>query len=160
MNRFLGRTQEMVEACGANVAVEQNPGAVLGIILGTAARNGRDKLTIITSPGIPPWARGSSSWWPNPPASRARASSQSTAKTLGAPDVYGNDRVFAYVRLESAPDKAQDAKVAALEQAGHPVVRISVGRHLRSGPGIFPLGDRYRRGRFHHRHQRLQPARR
>ena len=52
LNRFLGRTQEMVEACGANIAVDQNPGAVLGVILGTAARNGRDKLTILTSPGI------------------------------------------------------------------------------------------------------------
>ena len=52
MNRFLGRTQEMVEACGASVPVDQNPGVVLGIILGTAARNGRDKVTILTSPGI------------------------------------------------------------------------------------------------------------
>src|SRR5207253_11397539 len=40
MKRVLGRTQEMVQACGANVAVEQNPGVLLGIILGTAARNG------------------------------------------------------------------------------------------------------------------------
>src|SRR5690349_17162397 len=52
MSRFLVRTQEMVEACGAGVTVEQNPGVLLGIILGTAARSGRDKLTLITSPGI------------------------------------------------------------------------------------------------------------
>jgi transaldolase/glucose-6-phosphate isomerase len=52
LNRFLSRTQEMVEACGANVPADQNPGALLGVILGTAARNGRDKLTILTSPGI------------------------------------------------------------------------------------------------------------
>ncbi len=46
---------------------------------------------------------------------------------LASPDVYGNDRVFVYLRLESAPDAAQETKVAALEQAGQPVVRISVG---------------------------------
>lgn len=61
LSRFLSRTQEMVEACGAAVPADQNPGVVLGIILGTAARNGRDKVTLITSPGSPRWARGSSS---------------------------------------------------------------------------------------------------
>jgi hypothetical protein len=47
-------------------------------------------------------------------------------ESLAAPQVYGDDRVFAYLRLEAAPDQQQDAQVAALEQAGHPVVRISV----------------------------------
>jgi len=50
--KFLARAAEMVRACGAGVTVEENPGAVLGIILGTAANVGRDKVTIITSPGI------------------------------------------------------------------------------------------------------------
>jgi len=45
---------------------------------------------------------------------------------LAAPEAYGKDRVFAYLRLESAPDAAQDKQVAALEAAGHPVVRIAV----------------------------------
>ena len=35
---------------------------------------------------------------------------------LGAPEVYGKDRIFAYIRLESGPDAAQDSKVAALEK--------------------------------------------
>src|SRR5258708_2699576 len=50
--KFLDRTEEMVQACAASVPVDQNPGVVLGIILGTAARSGRDKVTIITSPAI------------------------------------------------------------------------------------------------------------
>src|SRR5208337_5059165 len=49
---------------------------------------------------------------------------------IGAPEVYGNDRVFAYVRLKSAADASAqrdlDAKVAALEAAGHPVVTIEI----------------------------------
>ena len=59
-----------------------------------------------------------------------------TAKNWERPSVYGNDRVFAYVRLDSAPDAAQDAKVAALEQAGHPVVRISLA-------DIYDLGQEF-----------------
>ena len=43
---------------------------------------------------------------------------------LGAPSVYGSDRVFVYERLESAPDPQQDQAVAALEAAGHPVIRL------------------------------------
>ena len=45
---------------------------------------------------------------------------------LGAPAVYGADRLFVYLRLDSAPDAAQDAAVTALEAAGLPVVRIAL----------------------------------
>jgi transaldolase/glucose-6-phosphate isomerase len=56
---------------------------------------------------------------------------------LGPADVYGEDRVFAYLRLESAPDPAQDDKVAALEQAGQPVIRIAVGETYDLGQEFF-----------------------
>ena len=58
-------------------------------------------------------------------------------EAIGAPDVYGNDRVFAYLRLESEPDEEQDAKVAALEKAGHPVVRISLADTYDLGQEFF-----------------------
>src|SRR5437868_2964926 len=58
-------------------------------------------------------------------------------ETIGAPDLYGNDRVFAYLRLDSAPDAQQDAQVAALEKAGHPVVRIAVGDKYDLGQEFF-----------------------
>ena len=47
-------------------------------------------------------------------------------EALGAPEVYGNDRVFAYIRLENGADPAQDKAVDALAKAGHPVVRIAL----------------------------------
>src|SRR5437899_12342939 len=50
--KFLDRTAEMVQACMSCVPVQENPGVLLGIILGIAARNGRDKGTLISSPGI------------------------------------------------------------------------------------------------------------
>ena len=55
---------------------------------------------------------------------------------LAKPASYGNDRVFAYVRLASKPNKAQDAAVAALEKAGHPVVRITL-------PNTYNLGQEF-----------------
>src|SRR5437667_12840836 len=50
--KFLPNAKEMVQACGATSAADVNPGVILGAILGVAANQGRDKLTIITSPGI------------------------------------------------------------------------------------------------------------
>ena len=136
MSRFLARTQEMVEACGAGVTVEQNPGVLLGIILGTAARSGRDKLTLITSPGISALGAWLEQLVAESTGKQGKGIVPVDREDLGPPDVYGNDRMFAYVRLESAPDKDQDAKVAALEQAGQPVVRIPLG-------DIFDLGQEF-----------------
>ena len=51
--KFLDRTEEMVYACMPSVPIEENPGVLLGTILGIAAgKFGRDKATIIASPGI------------------------------------------------------------------------------------------------------------
>ena len=48
---LLSRADAAAQACRAEPAGD-NPGVVLGITLGTAAEQGRDKLTLIASPGI------------------------------------------------------------------------------------------------------------
>jgi glucose-6-phosphate isomerase len=124
--KFLERTEEMVQACASCVPVEENPGVVLGLILGSAAKAGRDKLTIITSPGIFDLGAWLEQLLAESTGKQGKGIIPVDRETIGAPDVYGNDRVFAYLRLESEPDAQQDAKVSALEKAGHPVVRISL----------------------------------
>ncbi len=122
--RFLERAQAMVRACSANVAAAENPGVRLGVALGELAKRGRDKITLMTSPLL--WDLGA--WL-------EQLLAESTGKlgkglipvdreALGAPEVYGDDRVFVYVRLASAPDSSQDAAVDALERAGQAVIRI------------------------------------
>ena len=124
--KFLSRTKEMVDQC-QNPAVEENPGATLGIILGTAAKSGRDKVTIIASPGISDLGAWLEQLLAESTGKQGHGIIPVDREALGAPDVYGKDRIFAYLRLDPAPDAQQDAKVAALEKAGHPVVRISLG---------------------------------
>jgi transaldolase/glucose-6-phosphate isomerase len=134
--KFLDRTEEMVHACMPSVPVRENPGVVLGLVLGAAHNQGRNKLTLITSPGI-----GDLGAW------LEQLVAESTGKigkgiipvdreSPGAPSVYGDDRLFVYVRLEAAPDAAQDAAVEALERAGQPVVRISVDE-------LYDLGEEF-----------------
>jgi len=135
--KFLERTEEMVEACASCVAVEENPGVVLGLILGSAAKAGRDKVTIITSPGIYDLGAWLEQLLAESTGKQGKGIIPVDRETIGAPDVYGNDRVFAYLRLDSAPDAQQDAQVAALEKAGHPVVRIAVGDKYDLGQEFF-----------------------
>jgi transaldolase/glucose-6-phosphate isomerase len=134
--QFLARAAAMVQACGPTAAVDDNPGAALGMILGTAAVNGRDKVTILTSPGISDLGAWLEQLIAESTGKIGKGIIPVDREHLAAPEVYGNDRVFVYVRLESAPDTDQDFKIDALEKAGHPVVRIAM-------PDIYELGAEF-----------------
>jgi glucose-6-phosphate isomerase len=135
--KFLTRAAEMVRACGAGVAVEENPGAVLGIILGTAANAGRDKVTIIASPAISDLGAWLEQLLAESTGKNGKGIVPVDREALTTPEVYGSDRVFVYVRLESGADADQDAKVAAIEKAGHPVVRITMADTYDLGAEFF-----------------------
>ena len=134
--KFLDRAQEMVRACGPSISVEENPGAVLGIILGTAAQSGRDKVTIITSPDISDLGAWLEQLLAESTGKVGKGIVPVDREELAAPEVYGNDRVFAYVHTDFATDVTTETKLAALEKAGHPVVRISM-------PDIYDLGAEF-----------------
>ncbi|MCU1335313.1 MAG: transaldolase [Bryobacterales bacterium] len=138
---FLGLAQLMVQACspsqpGSTADVSENPGVVLGAALGTLALSGRDKITIIASPGIHDLGAWLEQLIAESTGKNGKGLIPVDREPLGAPSVYGADRVFVYERLESAPDAEQDRAVAALEAAGHPVVRLSV-------PDVYHLGAEF-----------------
>jgi transaldolase / glucose-6-phosphate isomerase len=135
--KFLDRTEEMVQACASSVPVEENPGVVLGLILGSAAKAARDKVTILTSPGISDLGAWLEQLLAESTGKQGKGIIPVDREAIGTPEIYGTDRSFAYLRLESAPDAAQDAKVDALEQAGHPVVRIAVADTYDLGQEFF-----------------------
>jgi glucose-6-phosphate isomerase len=124
--KFLDRAQEMVRACGPSAPVEANPGAVLGIILGTATRSGRDKVTIITSPDISDLGAWLEQLLAESTGKVGKGIIPVDREELAAPEVYGDDRVFAYIHTQHATDVRIDTKVAALEEAGHAVLRIAM----------------------------------
>ncbi len=124
--RFLGQADEMANACAARVPVEENPGAVLGIILGVLAKHGRDKVTLIASPGIHDLGAWLEQLLAESTGKDGKGLIPVDREPAGPPAVYGADRLFVYLRLATAPDAGQDAAVAALENAGQPVVTITV----------------------------------
>jgi transaldolase / glucose-6-phosphate isomerase len=135
--KFLTRAAEMARACGAAATVEENPGAALGIILGMAANAGRDKVTIIASPGISDLGAWLEQLLAESTGKVGKGIIPVGHESLTTPAIYGSDRVFVYVRLESGADADQDAKVAAIEKAGHPVVRITMADIYELGAEFF-----------------------
>ncbi len=135
--KFLEHTKHMVDACAPAVPVEQNPGVMLGIIMGSAAKLGRDKITLIASPGICDLGAWLEQLIAESTGKIDKGIIPVDRETLGAPSVYGDDRIFAYVRLDSGADAEQDAKIAALEKAGQPVIRIAVSDIYNLGQEFF-----------------------
>jgi transaldolase / glucose-6-phosphate isomerase len=135
--KFLKNTEEMVRACSSSSAADANPGVLLGTILGVAAAHGRDKLTIIASPGIFDLGAWLEQLIAESTGKNGKGIIPVDRERPATPVTYGNDRVFAYLRLASKPNKAQDAAVAALEKAGHPVVRITLPHAYNLGQEFF-----------------------
>ncbi len=135
--KFLSRAAEMVRACGPSASVEENPGAALGIILGTAAKAGRDKVTIITSPGISDLGAWLEQLIAESTGKIGKGIIPVDRETLTSPDIYGSDRIFVYMRLETGIDQGQEEKVAALEKTGQPVVRITMADTYDLGAEFF-----------------------
>jgi transaldolase / glucose-6-phosphate isomerase len=133
--KFLKSTLRMVDACKGTSA-GANPGVILGAILGVGANNGRDKITIIPSPGIFDLGAWLEQLIAESTGKLGKGIIPVDREFLGKPTAYGKDRVFAYLRLASKPNKAQDVAVTALEKAGHPVVRITL-------PSIHTLGQEF-----------------
>ena len=134
--KFLDLTEEMVHACGPTVPVEENPGVVLGTILGVLASRGRDKVTIVTSPGISDLGAWLEQLLAESTGKEGKGLVPVDRELLGKPEAYGDDRLFVYLRLDSAPEGSQDSLVDALEHAGQPVVRISIA-------DIYQLGEEF-----------------
>ena len=126
LQRFLDSTLEMVAACSPDTAVTDNPGVVLGAILGSAANQGRDKLTLVASPGVASIGAWLEQLVAESTGKQGKAIIPLDGESVEVPGAYGDDRLFVYLRLEGAVDANQDQAIARLEEAGQPVVRLDI----------------------------------
>jgi transaldolase/glucose-6-phosphate isomerase len=127
IKRLLETAQPMERACGPDVPPAENPGVQLGLAMGVAAtRFGRDKVTIITSPGIADLGAWLEQLLAESTGKHGRGLIPLADEPVTTAERYGNDRFFAYLELEGQQDALQRQAVAELERAGHPVARISV----------------------------------
>jgi glucose-6-phosphate isomerase len=134
---LLGRAVVAAEDCGPAMSAAENPGLVLGAALGESALAGRDKLTVLASPGIASFGAWVEQLVAESTGKEGSGILPVDAEPLGSPDAYGDDRVFVYLRLNDAPDAAQDAQVAALEAAGIPVLHLEMADAFDLGRQFF-----------------------
>jgi transaldolase/glucose-6-phosphate isomerase len=138
VRKFLEGTEHMVRACGPDVPPAENPGVQLGVALGIAAKRfGRDKVTIIASPGIADVGAWLEQLIAESTGKQGRGLIPVDAEPLGPPDRYGRDRFFAYLALSGQEDAAQRDAIAALERAGQPVAHIALADQWHVGQEFF-----------------------
>ena len=110
----------------AKLEPAENPAVQLGLLLGMAAKAGRDKLTIFTSPEVADLGAWMEQLVAESTGKLGKGITPVDREAIAAPEIYGKDRIFAYIRYAGTADSSQDVKVAAIEAAGHPVVTIEI----------------------------------
>jgi transaldolase/glucose-6-phosphate isomerase len=99
-----------------------NAGVLLGATLGELANAGRSKLTLILSESVAHFGDWIEQLVAESTGKEGKGILPVIGEPLGAPEVYGTDRVFVSLRLNG--DESDDVPLLKLQEAGHPVVRI------------------------------------
>jgi transaldolase/glucose-6-phosphate isomerase len=121
---LIKHTLAMLRSCGPDVPPHENPGVQLGLAMGLAGLEGRDKVTILSSQKISDFGAWAEQLIAESTGKDGKGLIPIDGEPLGDPALYGNDRFFIDLRTEGESDAVHDDKLAALEKAGHPVVRI------------------------------------
>ena len=137
ISEFLGLAAAMVRSCGPDVPPAENPGVQLGLALAAAAKHGCDKITLTGSKQIAYFGAWAEQLIAESTGKNGNALIPLEGETLGKPEVYGKDRVFIDLRLQDDTDNARETALAALETAGHPVIRIAVTAPAHIGQEFF-----------------------
>lgn len=118
----------MVLLCGPTNAIAQNPGVVLGIVMGAAGRSGRDKLTLVTGPRLRPFGLWIEQLLAESTGKKGTGIVPIAGEALGLPQVYGDDRLFVRLRLHGGDPEEhdRDGKMERLRTAGFPIVTINL----------------------------------
>jgi transaldolase len=141
VEKLLDRADAMASACSADADARANPGVWLGTILGTLANGGRNKATLVVSPSISTFGYWLEQLLAESTGKEGKGILPVEGEALGDSSVYGNDRVFVYLRTETGYDAEQDEAVKQLETAGQPVVLL----HLTDA---YDLGTEFFRWEF------------
>jgi transaldolase / glucose-6-phosphate isomerase len=101
----------------------QNPGLWLGAHLGELSLAGRDKLTFIVDPPIESYGLWVEQLIAESTGKHGKGILPVADEPLGAPEAYGNDRVFVHLH-DAAHHPADAGAVQRLIDAGQPVITI------------------------------------
>ena len=137
LDQFLWTASDMADRCSASQPLDENPGAILGVILGEAALAGRDKLTFLTDEAVAPLG----AWLEQLVAESSGKLGKGIVPVADEPQLaayaYGKDRLFAYLRATGE----KDDDVQELINAGQAVVTLNI-------PFLYDLAGEFYRWEF------------
>ena len=137
IGRLLERARRMAHASAASVPASDNPAARLGAALGGAALDGRDKATFVLSAGVASFGLWVEQLIAESTGKEGKGIVPVVDEPVGTPAVYGQDRLFIALALSGEEDPDTAARLATLEKAGHPVVRITLADRFDLGGAFF-----------------------
>jgi len=123
---ILERAQVAEQRCQPHEQSVDNSGLWLGLLVGELALRGRDKLTFVVDEPIASFGLWAEQLVAESTGKHGKGILPVAGEPLGPPDVYGDDRVFIYLRNVNEPDSEREAAIAALGDAGHPTVTVNV----------------------------------
>ncbi len=123
---LLDRARAFAIAAGPGIPEPSNPALQLGASLALLAKGGRDKLTFLLSPNIFSFASWAEHVLVHTTSKDGKGIVPVVGEPLGPPRLYGNDRVFLHITHRGSAKKGEAKRVAALEKAGHPVIRVTL----------------------------------
>jgi glucose-6-phosphate isomerase len=122
---LLHRCQVGEQACAHYDSSSSNSGLWLGAAIGDLAVRGRDKLTFFVTEPISSFALWVEQLIAESTGKQGRGILPVADEPIGDPRVYGDDRVFVYMRSDEHKDEQLDAAVARLADAGHPTFTLA-----------------------------------
>ncbi|MBA3301484.1 MAG: glucose-6-phosphate isomerase [Thermoleophilaceae bacterium] len=126
LEAVLSRALVAEQNCAHHDSSAGNSGLWLGLAMGEFALAGRNKVTFFVSAPIESFSLWVEQLIAESTGKEGRGILPVAGEPVGDPEAYGDDRVFVYLRKDDEPDEELDAKVAALGEAGHPTVTVSM----------------------------------
>ena len=134
---LLDEVEAMASACGIEVPAESNPGALLGATIAAHAAKGRDKLTVVTTGSLEGFALWVEQLLAESTGKEGRGIIPIVDEPRLSPDVFHDDRLFVYLRLDGDRAEEVDAYVERIEAARIPTIRLSLGDKYAIGAEFF-----------------------
>lgn len=135
--RIVEGAREMAELCRPERSVSENPGAWLGVAIAEMVAQGRDKLTLVTSPDLEIFGL----WAEQMLAESTGKEGKGIVPVRGEPPLlaehYGSDRFFVFMELAGDRDSSIHETMRAVEASGHPWVKIEVEDVYQIGAEFF-----------------------
>ena len=137
LERFLDGVESIRERCGPATPLKSNPGAWLGTVMGALAKKGVDKLTLVTSPALVSFGLWTEQMLAESLGKEGTGILPVAGEPLAPAGLYGDDRLFVYLRLQGDDNDASDAHIKAVQDAGHPTLCLEMPTRDELGGELF-----------------------